>query len=72
MSWVAYTPFEGRWSFTLSTTPEQAQERLLIAISEARVLSIPVNNPIFAVVANQYDLAYWKYVKRRTDKVESK
>lgn len=63
MGWVAYTPYEGRWSFTLSSTPDCAKEKLLAASEEGLVLSIPVNNPISAVLANEYDYAFCR--KRR-------
>lgn len=60
MKFVAYTPKEGRWPFTVAETPEQAQRNLMEAISARRVLSVPINNPISAVPFNEFDRAYLK------------
>lgn len=55
--YVAYTPREGRWPFTLANTPQQAMDNLVGAITTRRCLSIPLNNPISAVPANENEIA---------------
>ena len=47
--WVASTPIEGVWTFTLSDTPERALSKMDDAIVWRRVLCYPINNPISAV-----------------------
>jgi hypothetical protein len=68
--WVAYTPKEGRWPFTMAPTPEEACENLMQAIIERRVLSIPFQNPISAVLANEYDRAFLRHRQKDLRRLE--
>ena len=47
--WVASTPIEGVWTFTLSDTPEHALSKMDDAIIWRRILCYPIDNPISAV-----------------------
>jgi len=47
--WVAFTPREGPWLFTASSSPEVAISKFVEAIRDRAVLSIPIDNPITAI-----------------------
>lgn len=47
--WIASTPIEGTWHFTLSETAYEAMNKLSEAIIQRRVLCYPIDNPITAV-----------------------
>jgi len=46
MVWVASTKCEGPWWFTHAGAPEHAVAILCEAISQRKVLSVPIDNPI--------------------------
>lgn len=48
--YVAYTPLEGAWGFTRSTTRDEAIEKMVAAIRLRRVLRYPVGNPVSTVI----------------------
>lgn len=57
MKYIAYTPKEGQWPFTLSDSPEEAQTKLRAAILMRRVLSYPIANPISVVAVEREALS---------------
>lgn len=65
MTWVAYTPKEGRWEFTAAASPEQAITNFLAAVMERRVLSHPIENPITAVKRDEFSRAKARYETKR-------